>query len=253
MLDDLPPDAPALPITPLDALGPTVVEEIPLGGRTFRIERPDESDKLLAHPGVRGAIPGEVYVPYWTDLWPAARMLGKWILRQRWPAGLAALEVGCGLGLPGLAALSMGVDVTFSDYDSTALHFVRRNALINDLPEPKTLQLDWRFPPDGVQFPVLLAADLIYEERNVAPLIRLIARMLAPVGVCLLTDQDRVPSSLLRRRLADAGLPFTTTMLRAGEPGTRFKGTLYRITQPGGTDPLGGDGGPAPLESAITA
>jgi hypothetical protein len=28
-------------------------------------------------------------------------------------------------------------------------------------------------------------------------------------------------------------------MLRAGEPGrTRFKGTLYRITQPGGTDPL---------------
>ena len=124
----------------------------------------------------------------------------------------------------------------------------RRNALINSLPEPKTLQLDWRFPPDGVQFPILLAADLIYEERNVAPLIRLISRMLAPVGVCLLTDQDRVPSSLLRRRLADAGLPFTTTMLRAGEPGTRFKGTLYRITQPGGTDPL--DSSPAPPRSS---
>jgi predicted nicotinamide N-methyase len=239
MLDDLPPAAPALPATPLDVLGPTVTEEIPLGERTFRIERPDESDKLLGHPSVRDAIAGEVYVPYWTDLWPAARMLGKWILRQRWPAKLTALEVGCGLGLPGLAALSMGVDVTFSDYDSTALHFARRNALINALPEPKTLQFDWRFPPDGVQFPVLLLADLIYEGRHVAPLIRLIRRMLAPVGVCLLTDQDRVPSSLLRRQLADAGFPFTTTMLRAGEPGgTRFKGTLYRITQPGGTDPL---------------
>ena len=239
MLDDLPPAAPAFPTTPLAALGPTLTEEIPLGERTFRIERPDESDKLLAHPGVRNAIAGEVYVPYWTDLWPAARMLAKWILRQHWPTGLTALEVGCGLGLPGLAALSMGVEVTFSDYDSTALHFVRRNALINGLPEPKTLQLDWRFPPDGVQFPVLLLADLIYEQRHVAPLIRLIRRMLAPTGVCLLTDQDRVPSSLLRRQLADAGLPFTTRMLRAGEPGgTRYKGTLYRITQPGGTDPL---------------
>lgn len=239
MIDDLLPAAPAMPATPLDALGPTVTEEISLGERTFRIERPDESDKLLGHPGVRDAIAGEVYVPYWTDLWPAARMLAKWILRQHWPTGLTALEVGCGLGLPGLAALSMGVEVTFSDYDSTALHFVRRNALINGLPEPKTLQLDWRFPPDGVQFPVLLLADLIYEQRHVAPLIRLIRRMLAPTGVCLLTDQDRVPSSLLRRQLADAGLPFTTRMLRAGEPGgTRYKGTLYRITQPGGTDPL---------------
>jgi predicted nicotinamide N-methyase len=239
MLDDIPPAAPAFPATPLDALGPTLTEKIALGHRTFLLDRPDESDKLLGLPAVRDAIPGEVYVPYWTDLWPAARMLGKWILEQRWPAGLSALEVGCGLGLPGLAALSMGVDVTFSDYDSTALHFVRRNALINGLPEPKTLQLDWRFPPDGVQFPVLLLADLIYEARHVAPLIRLIRKMLAPVGVCLLTDQNRVPSSLLRRQLADAGFPVTTTMLRAGEPGgTRFKGTLYRITQPGGTDPL---------------
>jgi hypothetical protein len=165
MLDDIPPAAPALPATPLDALGPTITEEIFLAGRTFRIERPDESDKLLANPAVRDAVAGEVYVPYWTDLWPAARMLGKWILDRRWPAGLTALEVGCGLGLPGLAALSMGVDVTFSDYDSTALHFVRRNARINGLAEPKTLQLDWRFPPDGVQFPVLLLADLIYEQR----------------------------------------------------------------------------------------
>ena len=129
MLDDTPPAAPAFPATPLDALGPTLTEEIVLGGRTFRIERPDESDKLLNNPAVRDAIAGRGLRPLLDR--PLARgraCSASGSCEQRWPAGLTALEVGCGLGLPGLAALSMGVDVTFSDYDATALHFVRRNA-----------------------------------------------------------------------------------------------------------------------------
>jgi hypothetical protein len=69
--------------------------------------------------------------------------------------------------------------------------------------------------------------------------VALVKQVLDPRGVCLLTDQDRVPSHVLRETLAAEGLPFTMQMLRAGEPGgRRLKGTLYRITQPGGTDPL---------------
>jgi hypothetical protein len=57
--------------------------------------------------------------------------------------------------------------------------------------------------------------------------------MLEPGGVCLLTDQDRVPSHVLRQTLAEVGLPFTTRVVRAGEPGgRRLKGTLYRIGRP---------------------
>jgi hypothetical protein len=48
-----------------------------------------------------------------------------------------------------------------------------------------------------------------------------------------LTDQDRVPSHVLRETLAAQGLPFTTQMVRDGEPGgRRVKGTLYRIQWP---------------------
>jgi hypothetical protein len=55
--------------------------------------------------------------------------------------------------------------------------------------------------------------------------------VLAPGGLCLLTDQDRVPAQALREALGDSGLSFTTKIVRAGEPGNRrFKGTLYRIT-----------------------
>jgi hypothetical protein len=82
----------------------------------------------------------------------------------------------------------------------------------------------------------LLASDLIYEARNVEPLVDLVKALLAPGGLCLLTDQDRVPSARLRQTLAGQGLPFTTRTMRAGQPGeTRYKGTLYRITHPGGS------------------
>ncbi len=158
-------------------------------------------------------------------------MLAKAILREPWPAGLEALEVGCGLGLPGIAALAMGLRVTFSDYDATALRFAADNARLNGFDNFELLQLDWRAPPAGLRKPVVLASDLIYELRNVAPLVGLIKHVLLPGGVCLLTDQDRVPSHVLRETLTEQGLAFTTQPMRAGEPGgRRVKGTLYRIT-----------------------
>jgi predicted nicotinamide N-methyase len=158
-------------------------------------------------------------------------MLAKAILREPWPPGLEALEVGCGLGLPGIAALSRGLHVTFSDYDATALRFAADNARANGFDDFQLLQMDWRCPPEGLRKPVVLASDLIYEIRNVAPLVTLLKQVLQPGGVCLLTDQDRVPSQGLRDTLTAEGLAFTTQLMRAGEPGgRRVKGTLYRIT-----------------------
>jgi predicted nicotinamide N-methyase len=233
-LNELSAARPPMPETPLDAVGEVLREVVLLEGRSFWICRPDGSDRLLDHPAVCAAFAADDYMPYWADLWPAARMLAKAILRQTWPAGLRALEVGCGLGLPGIAALAQGLRVTFSDYDATALRFASDNARLNGLANFDTLQMDWRYPPAGKRFPILLASDLIYEVRNIEPLVGLIQQMLAPEGVCLLTDQDRVPAHILKETLAREWLPFTTQMMRAGEAGgRRFKGTLYRITLPG--------------------
>src|SRR5207244_13232910 len=108
--------------------------------------------------------------------------------------GLLCAGVGCCLTLPGVAALAMCLRVTFSDCDATALLFAANIARLNGYSHFVTLQLDWRFPPKGLRVPVVLASDLIYELRNVAPLVALVRKLLLPDGVCLLTDQDRVPS-----------------------------------------------------------
>jgi predicted nicotinamide N-methyase len=219
-----------MPETPRDALGPLVFEQVTIEDYSFTIGRPRESDRVLDHPAVRSAFAADEYIPYWADLWPAARMLAKVIVRETWKPGLAALEIGCGLGLPGIAALAKGLHIVFSDYDATALNFAAENARRNGYSDFETLQMDWRYPPLDRQYPIIFAADLIYELRNVAPIVALIKQLLQADGMCLLTDQDRVPSHVLRDTLAAEGLPFTTQMMRAGEPGgRRLKGTLYRI------------------------
>jgi predicted nicotinamide N-methyase len=219
-----------LPETPFEVLGPVVREKVLIDDREFVIARPSNSDDLLDHPAIRAAFAADEYMPYWVDLWPAARMLAKAVVREKWQPGLETLEVGCGLGLPGIAALTAGLRVTFSDYDATALRFAADNARANGFTDFRLLQLDWRDPPADLRVPVLLTSDVLYELRNVEPLVELIKRVLLPGGVCLLTDQDRVPSQALRQTLADEGLVFTTEVARGGEPGgRRVKGTLYRI------------------------
>jgi predicted nicotinamide N-methyase len=223
--------------TPASAIPHIGRETVIVDCRQFLIERPTDSDTLLDDPAIRDANVKDDYMPYWADIWPAARMMAKAILREPWErlplhAGekIEALELGCGLGLAGIAALACGLRVTFSDYDITALRFAARNAKLNGFTDFRTMPLDWRFPPENQGFPLIIAADLTYEMRNIDPLVAIIKRMLLPGGTCLLTDPDRSPAPRLRERLFAEGLPFTTHFLRAGEPGGfRTKGTLYRI------------------------
>lgn len=223
--------------TPREALGEMVRQTVIVEGRTYFIDQPDDSDRLMKHPAVRSAFAADEYLPYWADLWPASRMLSKAILREPWPKTeppLEALEIGCGLGLPGVVALSCGLRVIFSDYDETALEVAANNARINGFSNFRTLALDWRAVPDDLRVPVVLASDLLYELRSVPPVVSLIKKVLLPGGFCLLTDQDRVPSHALREALPAEGLAFTSQQMKAGEPGgRRVKGTLYRITHAG--------------------
>lgn len=225
-------EQPHLPETPWEALGELRRETVIIEGRAFLIDRPKESDRLLDHPVIRTAFAADEYMPYWADLWPASRMLARAILRAEWPAGTTSLEIGCGLGLPGIAALAKGMRVVFSDCDLTALRFAGMNAKLNGFTNFELLPIDWRHPPENASFSLILGSDLVYERRHVDPLVSLISKVLAPEGLCLLTDQDRPPSAYLREVLAASGLTFTTEMMRAGEPGGhRYKGTLYRISK----------------------
>lgn len=219
--------------TPPEAVTETVRETVFIGDHTFLLDRPADGDKLLDHPWCRSAYAADEYVPYWPTLWPSARMLAKAVLREPWELSPrpSVLEVGCGLGLAGVACLARGLHVTFSDVDVTALTFAERNARLNGFARGfRSLPLDFRSPPEGEQFSVVIGSDLMYEERLVDPLVALLDAVLAPGGVCLIADPDRLPARPFRWKLLQAGYDAVADFARAGEPGgERTKGTVYRI------------------------
>lgn len=121
--------------TPPDAVKEYIREKVFIDQYTFELERPRGIDELWEHPAVREAYATDEYIPYWSELWPAGRMLAKTIVRESWTEletlhgkPLQALEIGCGLGLAGIAALQMGMKVTFTDVDAMAAELAGRNA-----------------------------------------------------------------------------------------------------------------------------
>ncbi len=181
--------------------GPVVVTTLELGGRPIRLVRPTDPDRMLDDPGVRDWNRRDDYMPYWAYLWPAAYLLAEAVMREPWPDGTEALEIGCGLGLAGLAGLARGLRVQFSDYDPAPLVFVARSAAENGFDPIRftTRLLDWRNLPDE-RFPVILGTDVIYEARLVPLVADVLGKMLAPDGLGLIGSPYRVAAGLPRGR-----------------------------------------------------
>jgi len=134
-------------------------------------------------------------LPYWADVWASSPVLAGHLRRRPGIAGMDLLELGCGLGLAGIAAAQAGASVTMTDYEDDALDFARYNASLNLTPEELARvtfrSLDWRRPDLRKTFDVIAGADIAYERVAFEPLLSLVRTMLRPGGVFLLTDPQR--------------------------------------------------------------
>jgi predicted nicotinamide N-methyase len=221
--------------------GPVVVTALEIGGRVIRMVRPGDPDRLLDDPAVRDSNRRDDYMPYWAYLWPGAYLLAEVVMREPWPdlgsdAGpfdFDALEIGCGLGLAGLAALTRGRTVLFTDYDQAPLDYVARSAAENGFdPARLTLRrLDWRDLPGG-QFPVVLGSDVIYEPPLVPLVANLLAKLLPPGGLGLIATPYRAAAAAFPRAVTALGLSCRTDLTHAKlDDGRLFEGLVYRVTR----------------------
>lgn len=119
-------------------------------------------------------------IPYWAELWPAARGLAQHIWEKIDFRGETVLELGAGLGLPGLVAALKGGLVTFSDYKDESLEIIARNAALNGIRGAAYLLADWRYFEVEQKFDWIIGSDVLYNpslnpyvagilERNLAP------------------------------------------------------------------------------------
>jgi predicted nicotinamide N-methyase len=150
-------------------------------------------------------------IPYWADVWPSAVALGRHLIALDL-GGLRVIELGAGVGVAGLAAARAGAEVLVTDYEPDALAFAQENAELNGL-GISTQCLDWRDPGWPGGFDLVVAADVVYESRNVAPLAGLVPRLLAPGGRALIADPRRPYAGTLSAALEERGLSVSTRPL----------------------------------------
>ncbi len=86
-----------------------VEEVVPLGARELVVARPRDSEALLDDH----AFEHEEFLPYWAELWPSGVALAR-ALAGRSLRGARTVELGCGLGLPSIAAAERDFAVTSS-------------------------------------------------------------------------------------------------------------------------------------------
>jgi len=146
----------------------TSSETIRIGGVSLALVRPEEPESLLDED----AFADDEFLPYWAELWPAGLALARALPDDL--EGVRVVELGCGLGVPSLVAAARGAHVTAVDWATDAIALLRENAAHNDL-TIDAVRADWR-AFDG-SFDLALAADVLYEARNVEPLAELLSRI----------------------------------------------------------------------------
>jgi predicted nicotinamide N-methyase len=200
--------------------------EVGVRGRAYRILHPASADDLIDEEEFEL----DERLPYWAELWPSAIALAR-DLAGRDLAGKRCIELGCGVGLPSVAALSRGARVTATDHYEAALDFARYNALANLGRELSTALLDWHAPRAESLggFDLVLAADVLYERRNAESLAALVPDLLAPGGEVMLADPGRNEAERFLKLMQERGLSRSTRVASAGGAGGEVTVLLHHL------------------------
>ena len=183
----------------LERITPLVAEwvSIPATDVKLFVTRPESIDTVLDHV----IDDPEQNLPYWAEIWPSGIALATELLQN--PSlvrGLPVIEIGSGVGITAAAALMAGADLTITDYSPHSLLLAEVNCLRAGQMAPPSRQMNWRNPSadlmqgSGEPWPIVLAADVLYERRDIEPILDVLDRITALDGLVLLAEPGRLPA-----------------------------------------------------------
>ena len=155
--------------------------------------------------------------PFWARIWEAAIVLADFVATLIPPKRI--LEIGAGLGVPGLVAAAFGHEVTLTDHEEEPLEIIRRSAQANRL-SVTVAKLDWFKPEDFGEFEVIIGAEVVYAGRFFQPLFDLFRHYLLPGGeIYLAHDRERLRVLAPFLKMAENQFEVATSVrrLRSGE------------------------------------
>jgi predicted nicotinamide N-methyase len=175
----------------------------------------------------RGALlRGEAEPPYWAHLWSGARVMARYLVDWTSVRDRDVLEIGCGLGLPGVVAATLGGRVTGVDARAEPLEFVAASAAANAV-ACATRRDDFLRLDADLRCDVLLAAEVAYDRERFADLAAVFDRHLRADGIGVMTDGYRTDTRPLYGALAARGLATHAIDVRVPDEG---RGAAVRVT-----------------------
>ena len=209
-----------------------VEEVVAVDGRDLRLLRPRDSEALLDEE----AFEREEFLPYWAELWPSSLALAR-AIAGRALRGARTLELGCGLGLPSIAAALAGGRVLATDWSADAVELTAANAERNGA-GLDTLVCSWT-EPDAAPRRGAVGPRARLRRPLRAPQRRPAARAAAAPDRRGLARRPRPPA---RRAVPRGGAPGPGRSRRRRSP-ELAKGAVHRLRSrrldpnPGGTRP----------------
>jgi predicted nicotinamide N-methyase len=162
---------------------------IAVRGGTIEFVRPRDAIELLWEQDFDAE--GD-YPPYWAELWPSGVELA-YAVSTRKLGGAHVVELGCGLGLPSIAASLGGGRVLATDRTSDATEATAENAR-RSAAVVETAVCSWAEPDvivDRAPWDLVLASDVLYEPRNASGLLDLLPRLVNDSSEVWIADPGR--------------------------------------------------------------
>lgn len=203
----------------------TVDEPIELGPHRFTFTRVADPDAVLdeicrqetlAQQGIKPK--RQLRMPYWAAVWESALGAATFLLERDATdpiAGRRTLDLGCGMGLAGMAMAAIGAKVTLVDIETAALLFAK----LNTLQWPGRCDVrkcDWQQDDLGATFDLIVGSDVLYEVGQwefIEPFLR---KHLAENGKVIIGEPGRPKAEVFPEWIRSRGWSLVTSRFQSG-------------------------------------
>jgi methyltransferase-like protein 23 len=165
---------------------PLTAQRIKAGGAVWRIDAVHDDGAIIDLSETHDVF------PYGLKVWESAVVMADYFAAQGVALkGASMMELGAGIGLPGMVAAKAGAHVTATDHNQIALDLGARNAAANDVPAMTWAVVDWYKWDLPGRFEIIAGADVLYDNETYPPILQILEASLAPGGQAVFTDPMR--------------------------------------------------------------
>ncbi len=163
-------------------------KSLKIGDHTIHLLKPSEIEEFL---NSKDPFTDAGAFPFWAKLWEASVVLAHLLAATPERRGKRLLEIGAGLGLPGIVASLAGFVAVLADNEQVILDFQQVSAAANGSKSARHILFDLFQPPEIGTFDVIGGAEILSGEEIVDPLLDICKNYLAAGGTVYLAHDLR--------------------------------------------------------------